>query len=307
VAAPNVAGFVTKVVTPATFASELSASKNANGGKVIFFLTPGNYGISQILPTSGNQFIGAAPTAAYPNGAVLQPSSGTRYAFGGQAANVTLKYLTVQGFPGAWPSYDEGIVNHDSGDNWLFEGNTIQDNHNAAVMLGIGNTLRSNCLRRNGQYAFNAYEAASNGTEVLVENNEIAGNNTDDMEVKVRPGCGCSGGGKFWVFSNVTYRHNWVHDNIGPGLWIDGNNNGFLITDNIFEHNTEEAIAYEVSYNAIIANNVIRSNMTRKISNGTLRPRSNKATPISSSNRRIWRLTAEEATLSASAALRIEP
>ena len=38
-----------------------------------------------------------------------------------------------------------------------------------------------------------------------------------------------------------------------------------------------------------------------------LRPRSNSATPISSSSRRICRLTADEATLSASAALRIEP
>ena len=37
------------------------------------------------------------------------------------------------------------------------------------------------------------------------------------------------------------------------------------------------------------------------------RPRSKSGTPISFSRRRIWRLTAEEAMLSASAALRIEP
>ena len=273
--APAVAGYVTKVVTPATLATELNASRTSNGGKVIFYFTPGNYAISQILPASGNQFIGAAASAAYPNGPVLTPSSGTRYAFGGQASDVTIKFLTVQGFPGAWPAYDEGIVNHDSGDRWTIESATVQDNHNAAVMLGTGAALRGNCLRRNGQYAFNAYEAANNGHDVVVENNEIAGNNTDDMEVKVRPGCGCSGGGKFWVFTDVTFRNNWVHDNTGPGLWIDGNNNGFLITSNIFEHNTEEAVAYEVSYNAIISNNVIRSNMTRKVTNGTLRPRSN--------------------------------
>ena len=273
--APNVAGYVTRVVTPATLATELATNRGTNGGKVIFYFTPGNYAMSQILPASFNRFVGAAPSAAYPKGPVLTPSSGTRYAFGGQASDVVIQNLTVQGFPGAWPAYDEGIVNHDSGDRWTIEGTTVQDNHNAAVMLGTGSVLRNNCLRRNGQYVFNAYEAANNGRDVVVEHNEIAGNNTDDMELKVRPGCGCSGGGKFWVFTNVTYRNNWVHDNIGPGLWVDGNNNGFLITDNIFERNTEEAIAYEVSYNAVIRNNVIRSNMLRKTENGGLRPRSN--------------------------------
>lgn len=273
-AAPTVAGYIAKVVTPATLATELGASKNANGGKVLFFFTPGNYSISQIVPTAGNMFVGGAPTATYPKGAVLTPSAGTKYAFGGGSASVTLKYLTIQGFPGAWPAYNEGIVNHDSADNWLFEGNTIQDNHNAAMMLGTGNVVRSNCLRNNGQYAFNAYEAASNGTDVTIENNEISGNNTDEMEMKF-PGCGCSGGGKFWVFANVTYRNNWVHDNKGAGLWTDGNNNGFMITNNIFENNTDEAVAYEVSYNAVIANNLIRNNMTRKVTNGGFRPRSN--------------------------------
>ena len=188
---------------------------------------------------------------------------------------MTITNLTVQGFPGAWPAYDEGIVNHDSGDRWTIASSTVQDNHNSAVMIGTGAVLRGNCLRRNGQYAFNAYEAANDGRDVVMENNEVANNNTDDMEVKVRPGCGCSGGGKFWVFTDVVVRNNWFHDNTGPGLWIDGNNNGFLITSNIFERNTEEALAYEVSYNAVISNNVIRSNMTRKVTNGTLRPQSN--------------------------------
>lgn len=273
--APSVAGYTTRVVTPATLATELSTYKNTNGGKVIFYFTAGNYAINQILPTSGNQFVGGAPSAAYPKGAVLTPGSGTKYAFGGQASDVAIKHLTIQGFPAAWPAYDEGVVNHDSGDRWTLEANTVQDNHGAAVMIGTGNVLRGNCLRRNGQYAFNAYEAANNGREVLVENNEIANNNTDDMELKVRPGCGCSGGGKFWVFADVTFRNNWVHDNQGPGLWIDGNNNGFMITNNIFERNAEEAVAYEVSYNAVISNNVVRGNMTRKTVNGSLRPRTN--------------------------------
>ena len=70
------------------------------------------------------------------------------------------------------------------------------------------------------------------------------------------PGCGCTGGAKFWAVNGADIRGNWVHDNRGAGLWADTNNNDFLIEDNLIENNDGEAVFYETSYNLILRNNV---------------------------------------------------
>ena len=61
------------------------------------------------------------------------------------------------------------------------ESSTIQKNAGAGVMLGSGNRLTGNCLRDNGQYGFNAYHA-DGVRDVVLDGNEISGNNTDDWE-----------------------------------------------------------------------------------------------------------------------------
>ena len=42
--------------------------------------------------------------------------------------------------------------------DWTVAHNTIRKNGGAGVMLGDGNTLSANCLERNGQYGFSAYQ-----------------------------------------------------------------------------------------------------------------------------------------------------
>jgi hypothetical protein len=55
-------------------------------------------------------------------------------------------------------------------------------------------------------------------------------------------------------------RGNWIHDNRGPGLWGDTNNNDLLIENNLIENNDSEALVYETSYNLVLRGNVIRGN-----------------------------------------------
>lgn len=179
-----------------------------------------------------------------------------QYAFGGTARNVTIRYLTVQGFVAP---QDEGVVNHDSADGWVIEHATIQDNSGAGLMAGARQQVRSSCLRDNGQYGMNAYKANGRITGLVVEGNEIVGNNTGDWERR-RKGCGCTGGIKFWAVNGADVRGNWVHDNRGTGLWADTNNNDFRIEDNVLEANDGAALIYEISYNAVIRNNTIRRN-----------------------------------------------
>ena len=151
------------------------------------------------------------------------------------------------------------MVNHDSGDGWVIEYSTITRNDGAGLMAGTRQQVRGNCLRDNGQYGINAYQAGDGITGMVVEGNEITGNNTGDWEAKI-DGCGCTGGVKFWAVNRADVRGNWVHDNRGVGLWADTNNNDFLIEKNVIEDNDGPALFYEISYNAIIRDNVMRRN-----------------------------------------------
>ena len=191
-------------------------------------------------------------------GAILDGGKVNRYAFTGQAVNVRIKYLTIQNFGTLGDNNNEGVVNHDGGSGWTIEYNTVQANGGAGIFLGSNNTMRYNCVRENGQYGFSMYRPEGLRS-IVIDHNEIAGNNTYDWEAKIS-GCGCTGGGKFWDAQNVTVTNNWVHHNKSVGLWADTNDIGFLIDGNYINDNDDEGIFYEISYNAKITNNTLIRN-----------------------------------------------
>jgi len=233
---------------------DLSAKTGANPPGTTFWLAPGRHTLGkdrygQVAPKAGNRYIGGP-------GAILDGSGINQYAFVFDAPNVTISNLTIRGF--ASPA-NEGVVNHDSGDGWVVEDNTIEDNRGAGLMAGAHQQVRRNCLRNNGQYGINAYKPGNEIVGLLIEGNEIVGNNVDDWESKI-DGCGCTGGIKFWAVNGADVRGNWIHHNRGVGLWADTNNNDFLIEDNLIEDNDGEALMYETSYNAVFRNNTVRRN-----------------------------------------------
>ncbi|MFF7788157.1 right-handed parallel beta-helix repeat-containing protein [Streptomyces sp. NPDC007991] len=245
------AGAVT--VDPAK-AGDLAAKTKSSPPHTTFWLRPGKHRLdpdryAQVIPKEGNRYLGAP-------GAVLDGGKKNQYAFGGTARDVTIRYLTVQGFVAP---HDEGVVNHDSADGWVIEHAVIQYNSGAGLMAGARQQVRASCLRGNGQYGMNAYKGKGRISGLVVEGNEITGNNTGDWERR-RRGCGCTGGVKFWAVDGADVRGNWVHDNRGAGLWADTNNNDFRIEDNVLEANDGAALIYETSYNAVIRNNTIRRN-----------------------------------------------
>ncbi|MGW2372879.1 right-handed parallel beta-helix repeat-containing protein [Kitasatospora sp. NPDC001683] len=245
------AGAVT--VDPAVV-GDLAAKTKDSPPHTTFWLQPGTHTLApdryaQVVPKEGDSYLGAP-------GAVLDGRKTNEYAFSGAAADVTIRYLTVQGFVAP---QNEGVVNHDSADGWVIEHATIQDNSGAGLMAGARQRVRANCLRGNGQYGINAYKAGAPLSDLVVEGNEITANDTDQWE-KRQPGCGCTGGVKFWAVNRADVRGNWVHDNRGPGLWADTDNNDFRIEDNLLEANDGAALIYETSYNAVIRGNTIRRN-----------------------------------------------
>lgn len=226
---------------------------NAHRPGTTFWLKPGVFRLhrdefGQVIPKRGDSFIGAP-------GAVLDGQHVNRYAFTGGARNVTISYLTIQHFGTKRSNNGEGVVNHDSAGGWHILHNTIRRSGGAGVFLGNHGQVRGNCLADNGEYGFQALESRHS----VLAHNEIKGNNTADWEA-LRPGCGCTGGGKFWDSRNVTARNNYVHDNRGPGLWADTNNAGLLFKGNWIADNEDEGILYEISYNAHIIRNTFIGN-----------------------------------------------
>ena len=226
----------------------LSAPRGAT-----LWLEPGEHHLGdgeyeQVAPRRGQTITGAP-------GAVLDGRGLNRYAFSGEATDVTIAHLTIRNFVSP---PNEGVVNHDGGDDWTVTHNTIVHNSGAGVLLADGTVATFNCLLRNGQYGFSAYEP-DGVRDVVLRRNEIARNNTDDWERR-QPGCGCTGGGKFWETTDARVIRNWVHDNRGVGLWADTNNTGFLFDRNYISGNDAEGIVYETSYNAAITNNTFEGN-----------------------------------------------
>jgi len=198
--------------------------------------------------------IGAGDNATYIGapGAIIDGQGLNKYAFSGDASGVTIRYLTVRNFISP---RDEGVVNHNSGVNWVFEYDNFHNNKGGAVFLGTDNTLRYSCLKDNGQYGFQVYSDDAGGpTNVLLDHNEISGNNTDDWEAH-EDGCGCTGGGKFWDAHAVTITNNYVHDNLSVGLWADTNDTDFLVEGNYIADNDSQGLFYEISYNMTVKNN----------------------------------------------------
>ena len=211
--------------------------------------TLGSGEYDQIVPGDNSTYLGGPD-------AILDGRGKNRYAFTQHARNVTIKYLTIRNFVAP---LSEGTVNHDSGENWTMQYLTVTNNGGAGIFVGAGNVASYNCLKDNSQYGFQGYSGQGGASNIVLDHNEIVGNNTGDWESKI-DGCGCTGGGKFWDVRNVRVTNNYVHDNKSVGLWADTNDNNFLFEGNWIENNDGEAIFWEISYNAAIRNNVIRHN-----------------------------------------------
>lgn len=241
---------------------------NHRGGTT-FWLEPGTYtfgngAYSQVTPKSGDTIIGAPR-------AILDGRRMNHYAFGGHATRVTLQYLTIKDFgTSLLDDQQQGVVNHDAGRDWVMQHLTVANNGGAGVFLGSGDSVRDSCLTGNGQYGFSAY-AAGGVSDLKVIHNEVTNNNTADWERR-QPGCGCSGGGKFWAVRTADVINNYVHANNGVGLWADTNNTGFLFRGNYIAGNADEGLIYEASYNAEIVGNTFSRNALKDGPTGSFDP-----------------------------------
>ena len=121
-------------------------------------------------------------------------------------------------------------------------------------MLGPNNVLAYSCLKDNGEYGFQG-----GGSHITVDHNEIVGNNTDNWEAR-QPGCGCTGGAKFWGVNGATHHQQLRARQPRAGSLGGHRQPGFDVEHNYFASNQGEGFIYEISYNLRLANNTFVRN-----------------------------------------------
>ncbi len=173
--------------------------------------------------------------------------SATYRAFQGSATKVTLRNLTIEKYAG--PGQISAIAGDES-TNWIVDGNTVWLNSGVGITIGTGMQVINNRVVRNGQLGISGI-----GDDVLVQNNEIAFNNYANYD----PGWE-AGGTKFVKTNHLRVIGNSVFNNTGPGLWTDIDNINVTYADNVVVGNASAGIFHEISYDAVIQNNVVKFN-----------------------------------------------
>jgi parallel beta-helix repeat protein len=221
----------------------------------VYCLTPGIYQRFQLIPKAGDSYIGE-------KGAILDGQNVTRRAFASKFGNVTIKNLEITRYTA--PSQDAPINNcGGGGKNWLIMNNDIHGNAGAGVEIcGDGTRIIANRLRDNEQEGFNCADAMN----VEITDNEIVNNNPHDaVDPKWE-----AGGGKCARTKNLTVSFNNVHDNHGPGLWTDIDNENTRYESNVVWNNWEAGIFHEISWDGVIAHNYLANNGHSKFCQGWL-------------------------------------
>jgi parallel beta-helix repeat protein len=228
----------------------LQALVNANPAGTTFSFAPGRYVAVTADVKAGDRFCGAGMGSTVLDGSGV--NSPAFYAGSSDDDGVTVSGFTITNYR---PSAKLGAIDSDAtGDRaqgWRVFDNNVNHNSQIGVAVGSGSRVIGNYLNDNGRYGL-----TGGGSNSVFSYNEIARNNAN------RNDTGDAGGTKFAVTVNLIVSHNWVHDNIGPGLWTDIDNSGTVYDSNLVEGNTEAGIFHEISYSCQVTNNIVRRNGT---------------------------------------------
>jgi hypothetical protein len=202
-----------------------------------------------------------------PTGRLVEMNS-TGYAFSGIAQGVVIKHMTIAQYATV---AEEGCVGGNSnspgvGQGWTVEDVEIRECHGAGVNLGTNWKVIHNYIHNNGQQGYISGCCFTNVYNILLADNEIAYNNTDSFSSGWE-----AGAGKMIKSIHSIVRNNWVHDNVGKGIWYDDDNFDAQVTDNLVENQYYDVgIQDEISYgSAVIRGNTIRGSCAGATRNGS--------------------------------------
>jgi parallel beta-helix repeat protein len=219
---------------------------DAHPERTTFCLKVGVHPITTaITPKGGSTFVGEYGAVLDGTGwKTTDQTQGAFRAHNQDIDDVTIRNLVIRNMP------QKGIhAFRDFSDRWTIEYNEIASSQtgltfpshsfvrNNYIHHNVDNPSASAPADRGGGYS--GYRA----TDTIVDTNEIAYNGPEQ---------------KVMDSVNVTFRNNFVHHNVGDGIWYDGGNPGALIEHNRVEDNQRNGIFYEASSGSVIRNNTVR-------------------------------------------------
>ena len=259
----------------------------------VYYLLPGTH-VGSFQADTNDAFVGGlangTATVLSGNYSASEPWAIDSNSTLGNQPGVTIEYLTIEKFT---PGQNAAAINQDTNTGWTIQNNTVTLNvPGAGIFAGSDNTIKDNCLTLNGQYGFQSSLVDSWGADSLtggpyditVADNEISYNDTCDYSGLLNnsavgwssydpvaaadrnPNCGTvtpdgdQGGFKLWHTDGVTIKDNYIHNNWGPGAWVDTDNANTTITGNKFVGNEGQAVFEEISYNFSITDNYMADN-----------------------------------------------
>jgi hypothetical protein len=169
------------------------------------------------------------------------------FAFESAAPNVLIRNVIIEKYASV---AQKGAIQAQETVGWIVENCEVRLNSGAGIAVGTGSRVRGCNIHHNGQIGITGV-----GRDILIEGNHIWANNIRGFSSEWE-----AGGVKIALGDGVVFRSNHAHDNLGPGLWCDINCHNALYEGNLVERNNGAGIFYEISFNAVIRNNVIRRN-----------------------------------------------
>ena len=179
----------------------------------------------------------------------------TPLAFGSDAKDVLLKSLIVERYAS---DAQEGAIYADHGRGWRIYEVIARWNHGAGLSFGPETQVKGGSFSHNGQIGI----AGSGGEGSRIQRVEIAFNNYAGYNPRWE-----AGGTKFWETTGLIVKNSCIHHNDGPGLWTDNDNIGTIYQGNKVFLNGYEGIKHEISYDAIISDNIVLKNTTKGVDN----------------------------------------
>lgn len=218
---------------------------NAHPAGTTYCFAAGTFAKASVSPRNGDTYIGHV-------GTVFDGQNATARAFASGAQNVTIKNFVIKNYtPGAQQgAIDNRNVGGGSGANWIVMNNELAYNNAVGIEFQNGTQVVANYMHHNVQEGY-----ACGGSNDVLTDNEIAFNNPNNA---TNAGWE-AGGGKCWATKNLSVKYNYSHDNKGPGLWTDNDNEGTHYEYNRVENN-QTGIMHEISWDAVIANNYTNNN-----------------------------------------------
>ena len=205
--------------------------------------------LQQLKPGAfyGDYQANAVYLADDPAGKAVEMSR-TRTAIEVSAKDVTISGLTIEHFA----SLPQGGALQ-VGTGWKAVANEVRWNHGVGVMVIEGDraTVSGNTVADNGQLGIGQYHSA----DVKLTGNLVTRNNTDGFWI-----ADWESGGIKSTRSSGEVSGNDIVANRGIGMWSDIAEYDRKIVGNRIRDNAADGIRYEISYQAVIEQNVVEGN-----------------------------------------------